>query len=278
LDLKRSINKSSIIFVAVTILIIWNIGSFYLTAQKSETSLTPSNTAISETGIQTPSLQQIDPPLGTAAKLPNATTYFNLLLFNLPIEITVVFLAEFFIGAMMKTDKKRSTFLRLLLMLGVASLLTVASSLVHYLLVWPAMHDMPIHYPDTEFEYNPAETFYSPAVDIILFITAAIIVISLHFPVFKFLLGHKYSASGFGLIIPALYFFIVWYTLTKQKIPTGFWDKTQQTFYLNIIFAGGFIFITTLVLIWNLTLSSGKKIKKRPLSAGETYTEKLLNK
>ena len=277
MDPKKIISKNLIIFVAATILIVWNIGSFQLAAQKTETSLTPSKNGVPGDGLGTPGVQQIQPPLGNVTNLPNATTYLNMFIFNLPIELTVVFLGEFFIGALVKTDKKRSTFLRLLQTLGVGTLLSVFSGLVNYLIVWPAMHDMPIHYPDPSFEYVPAETFFTPAVDVVMYFVAIIIILALHFLAFKFLLGYKYSSSGIGIIMPALYYFIVWRSLTKQKIPQAFWDKSQQHFYLALIFAGGFILINVLILIWNLSLATRKKPEKRAKGAAQTYASSLHN-
>ena len=133
--------------IVITVLIVYNVGSFYVVAYKGQDIFAPSanNQPLPTPDPSTNIDNVINPPLGNETTLPNATALFTLMVFNLPIEIAIVFLVEMLVGSMFRTEKKRMNFLRLLLLLGSAALLSIGSSTIQYFAVWPAMHDLPIH-------------------------------------------------------------------------------------------------------------------------------------
>lgn len=286
LDLKR-LKKNAFILIVSAVLLAYNIGSFYVVAYKGVDIFTPSSNSVPPPEEATPEVnidRIIDPPLGNDTTLPNATTFFTLMVFNIPIEITIVFLAEILVGSILKTDRQRMSFLRLLLLLGSALLLSVGSSAVHYTAVWPALHDIPLYSGHTYNQtitlmngtevveimpqYGGAQAFFSFGVDIILLIVAIIVIVGMHFAAFKWIQKLKYSVSGFSLVIPALYYFIIWNSLARQITVEAFWEKTGNHFNLSLIFGLGFILMVLLILLWNLTLAGTKPdVKQSPEAA-----------
>ncbi|MHA1220344.1 MAG: hypothetical protein ACTSQB_01280 [Candidatus Heimdallarchaeota archaeon] len=290
MDLKR-LKKNAFMLIVITVLIVYNVGSFYAVAYKGQDIFAPStnNQPLPTPDPSTNIDNVINPPLGNETTLPNATTLFTLMVFNLPIEIAIVFLVEMLVGSMFRTEKKRMNFLRLLLLLGSAALLSIGSSTIQYFAVWPAMHDFPIHAGHTFnetillpngtliYEVRPQygediETFFTLGVDVILMIVAGIVIVGLHFPVFKWLQKLNNKTNVAGLFIPALYYFIIWFTLARQVSGAEFEDKTASHFNLSLLLALGFVLGVFLILIWNLTLAGGK-VKKMQTVEAEKYDE-----
>jgi hypothetical protein len=252
-------------FIAIVamIVVVWNVGCYNLIAVKGVNLFGPSNPISDDPSNNIDSI--IDPPLGNSTSLPQFSTLFTLMAFNLPMEILIIFLAEIVVGSILRVEKQRMTFLRLLLLLGSALLLTIGNSVIHYVAVWPAMHDWPINRGLTfnqtiTYEiipqYGGAETFFSKGVGVLLFLVSMIVIVGMHFPVFKYLLKFKYLQAGVSLLIPFLNYLIVWILLSRQITEELFGERTGKTFYLTLIFSGGFILITIFLLLWNLTLAS----------------------
>ncbi len=235
MDSKR-LKKSIFMIIAAMVVIVWNVGCYNLIAKQGINLFGPSinNTPI----IDDPTTNIdyiIDPPLGNETSLPKFTTLFTLMAFNLPMEILIIFLAEIVLGSILRIERQRMTFLRLLLLLGSAIALTIANSVIHYFAVWPAMHDWPIHreltFNDTSTyelvpQYGGAEVFNSKGVDFLLFMVAMIVIVGMHFPVFKYLLRYNNLLSGLSLVIPFLNYFIVWFLLSRQVTANNFWERT----------------------------------------------------
>ncbi|MBN1331082.1 MAG: hypothetical protein JXA54_16535 [Candidatus Heimdallarchaeota archaeon] len=290
MDLKR-LKKNAFILIVSAVLLAYNIGSFYVVAYKGVDIFAPSSNSIPPPEDINPEInvdRVINPPLGNETSLPNATTFFTLMVFTFPIEITIVFLAEILVGSILKTDRQRINFLRLLLLLGSALLLSVGSSVIHYTTVWPALHDIPIHSGHTFNQtvtlpngtqvieiipqYGGAQTFFSFGIDVILLIVAIVIIIGLHFVVFKWIQKLKYSVSSLSLAIPALYYFIIWNSLARQITVNNFWEKTGNHFNLSLIFGLGFVLMAFMLILWNLTLA-GTKPEEKQSHETEKYDE-----
>ena len=285
LDLKKRLKKNAFIFVAATIVLLWNIGSYYLVAHEGVDLFNPSSNNV-PIGDESPMVNFdgiIPPPLGNQTNLPNASTLFTLMVFNAPIEITIVFLAEILMGSILGSDEKdRLNFLRLLLLLGASLMLTAANSVVHYLMIWPALHDAPIHaghtFNDTSTleeipQYGGAQTFFSQGVGIVMFLLAALIIVGMHFPVFKYLLKYDYIVSFASLGLPAIYYLIIWISLSKQITENLFYEKIGSQFTLGLIIATAFVVGVIVILLWNLTLRTGPK--KDAELASESQYEKV---
>ncbi|NHK31120.1 MAG: hypothetical protein FK730_07190 [Asgard group archaeon] len=272
MDSKR-LKKSLFIALVAMVVVVWNVGCYNLIAVKGVNLFGPSNNPISDDPSNNID-SIIDPPLGNSTTLPQFTTLFTLMAFNLPMEILIIFLAEIVVGSILRVEKQRMTFLRLLLLLGSALLLTIGNSVIHYVAVWPAMHDWPIHRGLTFNEtityeiipqYGGAEVFFSKGVGVLLFLVSMIVIVGMHFPVFKYLLKYKNLQSGISLLVPFLNYFIVWLLLSRQITENLFGERTGKTFYLTIIFSGGFILLTLFLLLWNLTLTT--KLQKQAKKA-----------
>ena len=261
----QGMKKTAFILIVSAAILLYNIGSYNLIAKQGVDILTPmyNEGQPGETEI-TPNVdQEIDPPLGNQTSLPKFNTIFTMMAFNFPIELAIVFFAEMVFSSLVKADRKKMNFLRLLILLGSASALTVVNSLNHYFLIWPAMHDWPIHaghtYNDTttllnEPLYGEQDTFFSPAVTVLIFIAAAIIILGIHFAAFKFIQKLSITCSGVSLLMPALYYPIIWSVLAKQTRESDLFEKTGNQFMFALVISGIFLLTVILVLIWNLTL------------------------
>lgn len=261
----QGMKKTAFILIVSAAILLYNIGSYNLIANQGVDILTPmyNEGQPGETEI-TPNVdQEIDPPLGNQTSLPRFNTIFTMMAFNFPIELAIVFFAEMVFSSIVRSDRKKMNFLRLLILLGSASALTVVNSLNHYFLIWPAMHDWPIHaghtYNDTttllnEPLYGEQDTFFSPAVTVLIFIAAAIIILGIHFAAFKFIQKLSITCSGVSLLMPALYYPIIWSVLAKQTRESDLFEKTGNQFMFALVISGIFLLTVILVLIWNLTL------------------------
>lgn len=269
----QGMKKTAFILVVSAAILLYNIGSYNLIAKQGVDILTPmyNEGQPGETEI-TPNVdQEIDPPLGNQTSLPRFNTIFTMMAFNFPIELAIVFFAEMVFSSIVRSDRKKMNFLRLLILLGSASALTVVNSLNHYFLIWPAMHDWPIHaghtYNDTttllnEPLYGEQDTFFSPAVTVLIFIAAAIIILGIHFAAFKFIQKLSITCSGVSLLMPALYYPIIWSVLAKQTRESDLFEKTGNQFMFALVISGIFLLTVILVLIWNLTLVGTKAVTK----------------
>ena len=269
----QGMKKTAFILIVSAAILLYNIGSYNLIAKQGVDILTPmyNEGQPGETEI-TPNVdQEIDPPLGNQTSLPRFNTIFTMMAFNFPIELAIVFFAEMVFSSIVRSDRKKMNFMRLLILLGSASALTVVNSLNHYFLIWPAMHDWPIHaghtYNDTttllnEPLYGEQDTFFSPAVTVLIFIAAAIIILGIHFAAFKFIQKLSITCSGVSLLMPALYYPIIWSVLAKQTRESDLFEKTGNQFMFALIISGIFLLTVILVLIWNLTLVGTKAVTK----------------
>jgi len=375
----QGLKKTAFILIVSAAILLYNIGTYNLMAEQGADILTPMyNEGQPGETVITPNLgQEIDPPLGNQTSLPRANTIFTMMVFNFPIELAIVFFAEMVFSSIVKSDRKKMNFLRLLILLGSASALTVVNSLNHYLLIWPAMHDWSIHagrtYNDTStyelkplygvqeepinktyiltsqswtfiqevnlsenqitkyqwvsdlsvqgrevtkeqyntmlgqslsersayFEtlgysdgikdsdkttidldgsiyfvfFNPNSlqanldltytyqyTFFSPAVTILIFIAAAIIILGIHFLAFKFIQKLSLVCSGVSLLMPAVYYPIIWSAIARQTREQDLYETTGNQFMFALILAGIFLLGVVLILIWNLTLMGTQQI------------------
>jgi len=274
----KGMKKTAFILVVSAAILLYNIGTYSLIAEKGVDILSPmyNEGQPGQTEITPNADQEIDPPLGNQTNLPGFNTIFTMMAFNFPIELTIVFFAEMVFSSIIKSDRKKMNFLRLLILLGSAAALTVVNSVNHYFLVWPAMHDWPIHaghtYNDTStYELKPLygeqqDTFFSPAVTILIFIAAAIIILGMHFLAFKYIQKLSFLCSGVSLLMPALYYPIIWGALASQTRHIDLYEKTGNQFMLALIISGGFLLTIVLMLIWNLTLVGTQAIGKPQVS------------
>lgn len=389
----QGMKKTAFILVVSAAILLYNIGTYNLIAEQGVDILTPmyNEGQPGETEITPNADKEIDPPLGNQTILPKFNTIFTMMAFNFPIELAIVFFAEMVFSSIVKADRKKMNFLRLLILLGSASALTVVNSLNHYFLIWPAMHDWPIHaghtYNDTStyelkplygvqedpinknyslasqswtfiqvnlsanqitkyqwvsdlsvqgrevtkeqfntmqgqnlsersayFEtlgysdgiqdngkttidlegsiyfvfFNPNSlqgnldmtytyqyTFFSPAVTILIFIVAAIIILGIHFAAFKFIQKLSLTCSGVSLLMPALYYPIIWSALAQQTREQDLLEKTGNQFMFALILSGLFLLTIVLVLIWNLTLvgTQAATMKTADTESQEKYQE-----
>ncbi|NPE08933.1 MAG: hypothetical protein GNW80_11685 [Asgard group archaeon] len=281
----QGMKKTAFILIVSAAILLYNIGTYNLIAEQGVDILTPmyNEAQPGETEI-TPILnQEIDPPLGNQTSLPKFNTVFTMMVFNFPIELAIVFFAEMVFSSIVKSDRKKMNFLRLLILLGSASALTVVNSLNHYFLIWPAIHDWPIHaghtYNDTSITpselkplYGEQDTFFSPAVTILIFIAAAIIILGTHFAAFKFIQKLSLTCSGVSLLMPALYYPIIWNSLARQTRAQDLLEKTGNQFMFALIFSGLFLLTIVLILIWNLTLVG---TKAATMKTSETESQEI---
>lgn len=262
-DLRhKGMKKNAFLLLIAAVVIIWNVSSYYLVAYEGVNLFAPMQNSILVNDNPAVNIDHvIDPPLGNQTIMPGFTTFVTLMVFNLPIEITIVFLAEMIFGSFLRQERDKMNFLRLLLLLGSALALTAVNSLVHYTMIWPAMHDWPIHaghtynvsnilYP----QYGVFETFFSMGADIMLFLAAAIIVVGIHFLAFKYIQKLSYTHSIVSLVVPIVYYPAIWGILAKQITSLNFFEKVGNIFMFGLIVSGTFILSILLILLWNLTL------------------------
>jgi len=271
----KGMKRTAFILIVSLAILVYNVGTYNLVAKKGIDILSPmyNEGPPGQTDITTD--QEIDPPLGNQTVLPGFNAIFTMMVFNFPIELTIVFFAEMVFTSLVREDRKKMNFLRLLLLLGSAAALTVVNSINHYFLIWPAMHDWPIHaehtYNDTS--VNPAgelkplygenqDTFFSPAVTILIFIAAALIILGTHFLAFKYIQRLSYLNSGVSLIMPAIYYPIIWNTLARQTRELDFYEKTGNQFMFALIISGVMLLSIILILLWNLTLVGTQPARK----------------
>ena len=260
---KITAKKATFFVVAIAFLIVWNIGSYHVVAHKGIDFFSAgddSNLGINVIGV-------IDPPLGNATR-PGIGAMFSMMVLVLPTEITIVCLAEIVISSATGLDPKKKSLTRLGIMLGSASAISVFTGIVNYLLIYPAIHDIPIHTktylePGTGEDgipavyipqYGDAETFYSLGLNVFFLILAIIIIIGLHFVAFRFIQGLKYSATGISCALPVILYPILWSTLINQETVRAFDEMTGSIWTLTLIIGLGFILIILLLLLWKLTL------------------------
>jgi hypothetical protein len=248
-------------------------------SQKSEILGTQPN----EDGFEINIDETIEPPLGNSTTLPSFATFFTLYLFNFPIEISIIFIGEIVFGSAMNLDKKRLTLTRFGIMMGAAAAIAVGTSLVHYLMVWPAIHDLPIHnappYTDPITEevkpqYGDAQPLFSKGVDITLLIFAAIIIIGLHYPVMRFIQGMKNTPIFLTMALPLIYYPVLWNTLAKQITKENFMDKMGTHFNLLLLLALAFVFGFIIKYIWEIS-QSGLRFRELDESNKEKATEEV---
>ncbi|MHA1121504.1 MAG: hypothetical protein ACTSPC_01665 [Candidatus Heimdallarchaeota archaeon] len=410
---KLGLKKTAFILIVSAAILLYNIGTYDLIANQGVDILAPmyNEGQPGDTEITPNAGQEIYPPLGNQTYLPKANTIFTMMVFNFPIELAIVFFAEMVFSSIVKSDRKKMNFLRLLILLGSASALTVVNSLNHYFLVWPAVHDWPIHaghtYNDTTtyeikplygelinanysltnqswtfiqevnlaenqimryqwvsnlsvqgrevtkeqfntmqgqslsersayFEtigytegiqdnnkttidlegsiyfvfFNPNSlqanldmtytyqfTFFSPAVTILIFIAAAIIILGIHFLAFKFIqklsltcsgaiiilgihfLAFKFiqklslTCSGISLLMPAVYYPVIWSAMARETRAQDLYETTGNQFMFALILSGLFLLAVVLVLIWNLTLvgTQAAVLKPQDTESQEKY-------
>ena len=263
---KKNHMKFAIFMFAVILMAGWSYVSFRVVAQGNfDLFNNPTTDSIPEVTNPTTQVDEIiDPPLGNTTSLPGFSTLFSLMALNLPVQIIFVFLAEVLMGTALKLDPKRLNIKRLGIMIGSALALTVVVSLVYYLMVWPAVHDLAIHNqatfndPITEeqniLQYGGALTFFSKGVDILLLVFAMIFIMGFNFLAFKFIQGLTYLTSGLSIAFPLIYFPIFWSALSKEITEKFFMEKTGSHLTLTLIVSLFFILGSVLLLILQLTL------------------------
>ncbi|MHA1366250.1 MAG: hypothetical protein ACTSXA_08860 [Candidatus Heimdallarchaeota archaeon] len=264
---KKNLMKFAIFMFAVMLMVGWNYVSFRVVAQGDFNLFDNPATTNSLPEITNPTTQVdyiVDPPLGNSTSLPGFTTVFSLMALNLPVQIIFVFLAEVLMGTALKLDPKRLNIKRLGIMIGSALALTVVVSLVYYLMVWPAMHDLAIHNqgtfndPITEeqniLQYGGAQTFFTKGVDILLLVFAMIFIMGFNFLAFKFIQRLTYLTSALSIAYPLVYFPIFWSALSKEITEKFFMEKTGTHLTFTLIVSLFFILGSVLLLIWQLTL------------------------
>lgn len=245
--------------LVVSIMFAVNIGSCYIVAFHDFNSN-------NQPSSNTPSIKVseiIEPPLGNTTGLPSFSTVFTMFLFNLPIEVSILFLGEIIIGNAIGIDKKRFDVIRFLLLLGSAVAITVVNSLVHYLMVWPAMHDLPIHrgltFEDFDTgeqipQYGNAPTNFSKAGAILILIAATIIIIAAHFPAMKYIQGRNWKLAVGTMVLPLIIYPLIWNSLSKQVTANKFFEQTGTIFNLFLVLSGAFVVGYALLFLWRLSL------------------------
>ena len=108
--------------------------------------------------------------------------------------------------------------------------------------------------------YTYQYTFFSPAVTILIFIAAAIIILGIHFLAFKFIQKLSLVCSGVSLLMPAVYYPIIWSAIARQTREQDLYETTGNQFMFALILAGIFLLGVVLILIWNLTLMGTQQI------------------
>ncbi len=269
---KSTISKAIFFVVAIAFLVVWNVGCYHVVANRGIDFITPAlNNAPGDANLDTNVNRVIDPPLGNATR-PGIGAMFSMMALVLPTEITLIFIAEVLLGTTMGLDPKKKSLTRLGIMLGSAGAISVISGIVHYLLVYPAIHDIPIHRktflePGTGVEvegvwipeiwlpqYGDAATFNSLGLNIFFLILASIIIIGIHYPALRYIQGMKNSVSIASLALPLIAYPLIWSTLIKQDTVKAFFESTGSFWTFTILLASGFTLFFVLLLIWKLTL------------------------
>lgn len=290
---KSTISKAIFFVVAIAFLVVWNVGCYHVVANRGIDFITPAlNNAPGDANLDTNVNSVIDPPLGNATR-PGIGAMFSMMALVLPTEITLIFIAEVILGTSIGLDPKKKSLTRFGIMLGSAGAISVISGIVHYLLVYPAIHDIPIHIntylePGTGIEvegveipavylpqYGDAATFNSFGLNIFFLILAAIIIIGIHYPAYRYIQGMNNTSSIVSLALPLIAYPIVWSTLIKQVTVKAFFESTGSIWTFTALIAGGFVLFSLLLLIWKLTLlgTAPKEEKKDPLTP---QTEKMV--
>ncbi|HUU77450.1 MAG TPA: hypothetical protein VMX55_03840 [candidate division Zixibacteria bacterium] len=279
---KKIIAKSTFLVIVAALVVIWSISSYYVVANNNFSIFKPTtNSNPDKTNFGTNQVEEvINPPLGNNTNRPAWYAIFTYMVMNLPLEVTLVFSAEIVIGTASKLDPKKLSMQRLGIMFGSASAISVFSGIIQYFLVYPAIHDLPIHnktYVDLITEeilpqYGGAPTFYSEGVDILLLIVSMILLLGLHFLAFKYIHGMKYVTSGISLAIPLIAYPLIWSGLTKQVTERAFYEKYSSMFILLLIFAVGYILMVFILFIWRLSLI-GTAPKKVDIAPEQQYLE-----
>jgi len=280
---KSTISKAIFFVVAITFLVVWNVGCYHVIAQRGIDFITPaSNSTPGNANLDTNVVGVIDPPLGNATK-PGIGAMFSLMALVLPTEIALVFIAEILLGTSMGLDPKKKSLTRLGIMLGSAGAISVISGIVHYLLVYPAIHDLPIHtktyleqrtgvevegvfIPEVWLpQYGDAATFNSLGLDIFFLILAAIIIIGIHYPAYRYIQGMNNTTSIVSLALPLIAYPIVWAMLVNQVTVKAFYETTGTVWTMTALISGGLVLFFTILLIWKLTLmGTAPKEEKNP--------------
>ena len=285
---KISKIKSTLLIFAAALLVIWSISSIYVVANNDFNDQNITNNSIpGDTDLESNVIGIIEPPLGNNTNLPPWYSVFTYMVMNLPFEITIVFSAEMIIGTAIKLDPKKLNIKRLGIMLGSAAALSVFMGVIQYFLLYPAIHDLPIHnktyiQPGTGTDevpavylpqYGGAPTFYSEGVDYLLLIVAAILILGLHFLAFKYIQNFKYLTAGVSLVIPLLVYPIFWNSLTKQVTVNKFYAQYESSFFIFLLISLGYISIILILFLWKLSLvgTSPQKVETTP---EQKYLEK----
>lgn len=279
---KKIMAKSTFLVIVAALLVIWSISSYYVVANNNFSVFKPTTDSIpDETNFGTNQVEEvINPPLGNNTNRPGWYAVFSFMVMNLPLEITLVFSAEIIIGSASKMDPKKLNMRRLGLMFGSASAISVFSGIIQYFLIYPAIHDLPIHnktYVDLITEeilpqYGGAPTFYSEGVDILLLIVSMILLLGFHFLAFKYIQGLKYVTSSISLALPIIAYPLIWSGLTKQVTERAFYEKYSSMFILLLIIAVGYILMVFILFIWRLSLV-GTAPKKVEITSEQQYLE-----
>lgn len=283
---KSTISKTIFFVVVIAFLVVWNIGCYHVVAHKGIDFISPAvNNTPGDTDLDTNVIGVIDAPLGNATK-PGIKAMFSMMVLILPTELVLIFIAEVIISTAIGLDPKKKSLARLGIMIGSASAISVISGIVHYFLVYPAIHDIPIHRntylePGTGVEvegimippvympqYGNTTTFHSLGLNIFFLILAAIIIIGIHYPAYRYIQGMKNTPSLISLALPLITYPIYWSTLTNQVTEKAFFESVESTWTLTLIFAGGFIMLILLLLIWRLSLvGTAPKEEKNPTAS-----------
>ena len=285
---KISKTKSTLLIFAAALLVIWSISSIYVVANNDFDNLNITrNSNPGENNLGSNVVGIIEPPLGNNTNLPPWYSVFTYMVMNLPFEITIVFSAELIVGSALKLDQKKLNMKRLGIMLGSSAALSVFMGVIQYFLLYPAIHDLPIHnktyiQPGTGTEeipavylpqYGGAPTFYSEGVDYLLLIVAAILILGLHFLAFKYIQNFKYLTAGISLIIPLLVYPLLWNSLTKQVTENKFLEKYESIFFIFLLVSLGYIAIIIILFLWKLSLT-GSSPQKAEITPEQQYEGK----
>ena len=261
---KKALKITTFMIIASAMFLIVNIGSYYVLAKTDNSYVLFTNendSAGSELGSNVNEI--ISPPLGNETTLPKWTTMFSLMALLLPIEIVIVFSAEIILGTSLKLDPKKKNLQRLGIMLGSSAALSVFGGIIHYLLVYPAIHDIPIHkytfiIPGTDNQTSPqygiAQTFYGLGVDVVLLALSMLLILGLHFLAFKFIQGFNWTSTSVSTGLGLIFFPSIWAILIKQVTEKEFIETTGSLWTIMTIIACGFILFLLLLLLWKLTL------------------------
>ena len=183
--------------------------------------------------------------------------------FTFPLEISICFIGEFVFANAIGLDPKQHNIKRFLLVMGTAIAISIITSLVHWTLVWPAIHDLPIHRGYMEYDpsageevllYGDAEPIFSRGLDIFFLFLAAIIIIGVHFPAIRFIQNSNWKVAVGTMALPTIFYPIIWSILARQRTEGLYMEKTGQIFNITLLLALAFVVGILLIFIWRLTL------------------------